>query len=458
MRSFRLWPPPASDGLLATLVFCALLALPCAAQRRAGALTAVTPGLKTMAPVPAGAQFDSGGHLDVQGATRAYLDEIAADKKAASDKYFEGKYWLTLWDALCSIAVLLLLLCTRASVKMRDVAERVTRFRSVHAWVYFAEFSVATFALGLPLTIFEDFYREHIYGQSHQPFAGWLRDALVAFAVSVVLGGLLVAVLYWVVRRAPRTWHLWGTAVFIAFFALSALIAPVYLAPLFNTYQPVQNAAVTVPVLKMAHANGIPVDKLVESNASKQTTNVSANVSGLFGTTRITLNDNLLNTASLPEIEAVTGHEMGHYVLHHVIKLIIEFGVLFFIFFSVLRWWLESLQRRRGPRWGTRGIDDLALLPAAVMAITVLTLLATPITNTMIRSHEAEADMYGLNASRQPDGFAQAMLKLGQYRKMEPGPVEEFLFFDHPSGRTRIIEAMRWKAQNLQIVKGNEGY
>ncbi len=411
-----------------------------------------------MTPIPPGARFDSNGHLDVERATRAYLDEIPRDKKAASDKYFEGKYWLTLWDAVYSIAVLLLLLFTRVSVKMRDVAERVTRLRWIHAWIYFAQFSLVTFVLGLPLTIFEGFYREHIYQQSHQAFAGWMRDTLVALAVNVVFGGLLVAVLYWVVRRAPRTWHMWATAVLIVFLAMEALIGPVYLAPLFNTYQPVQNAAVTVPLLKMAHANGIPVDKLMENNASKQTTNVSANVSGLFGTARITLNDNLLNTASLPEIEAVTGHEMGHYVLHHVLKFLVESAVLVFVIFSLLRWWLESMQSRRGERWGTRGIADLALFPAAVMAMTVLLLLATPITNTMTRSQEAEADMYGLNASRQPDGFAEAMLKLAQYRKMEPGPVEEFIFFDHPSGRTRIIEAMRWKAENFETVKQGEAY
>ena len=301
MHSSRLWSPCIGRTLFAALLFCALFVLPCAAQRPADGLTP-TP------PIPSGAQFDSSGHLDVQQATRAYLDQISADKKAASDKYFEGKYWLILWDALYSIAVLLLLLFSGLSAKMRNVAERSTRFRWIHAWVYFAEFSVVTFVLSLPLTIYESFYREHIYQQSHQSFAGWLRDSLVAFAVSVVLGGLLVAMLYWVVRRAPRTWHLWATVVFIAFMSLGALIAPVYLAPLFNTYKPVGNPAVTVPVLKMAHANGIPVDKLVENNASKQTTNVSANVSGLFGTTRITLNDNLLNTASLPEIEAVTGH------------------------------------------------------------------------------------------------------------------------------------------------------
>jgi STE24 endopeptidase len=436
--------------LLTAIAFFSLV-LPCAAQVTSKSLT-------PMAPIPAGAQFDTAGHLDVQQATRAYLKEIPADKKEASDKYFEGGYWLVLWDALYSIAVLLLLLFSGVSVKMRNLAERVTRFRWIHVWIYFAQFSVVTFVLGLPLTIYEGFYREHIYQQSHQPFAGWMRDQMVSLAVGVVLGGVLVAVLYWVVRRAPRTWHLWATAVFIVFVAFAALIGPVYLAPLFNTYQPVQNPAVTVPVLKMAHANGIPVDKLVEVDASKQTTNVSANVSGLFGTTRITLNDNLLNTSSLSEIEAVTGHEMGHYVLHHVLKSLFPSALLFFVFFSLLRWWLESMQRRRGQRWGTRGIDDVALLPAALLAITVLMLLATPITNTMTRSQEAEADMYGINASRQPDGFAMSMLKLGQYRKMEPGPVEEFIFFDHPSGRTRITEAMQWKAQNFQTVKECEGY
>jgi len=415
-------------------------------------------GLVAMAPVPAGAQSDANGHLDAERATRAYLDEIAPDKRAASNRYFEGKYWLTLWDALYAIGMFLLLLYSGLSVRMRDMAERVTRFRWVHTWVYFAMFSIVIFLLGFPLAVYEGFYREHIYEQSHQAFAGWMRDQTVGLVLSIVLAGLLVAALYRLVQRLPRTWHLWGTAVTIVFLAFGALIGPVYIAPLFNTYKPVQNQAVTVPVLKMAHANGIPVDKVVESDASRQTTNVSANVSGLFGTTRITLNDNLLRTSSLPEIEAVTGHEMGHYVLNHIVKSIVENTVLFFVFFVLLRAWMESMQRRHGARWGTRGIDDVALLPAAALAITVLGLLATPITNTMVRTQEYEADMYGLNASRQPDGFAQAMLKLGQYRKMEPGPMEEAIFFDHPSGRTRIGAAMRWKSENVKLIEEGATY
>ena len=69
----------------------------------------------------------------------------------------------------------------------------------------------------------------------------------------------------------------------------------------------------------------------------------------------------------------------------------------------------------------------------------------------MTRAMEREADVFGLNAARQPDGSAQVDLKLGQYRKLDPGPAEEFIFFDHPSGHTRILDAMDWKSQNLGI-------
>jgi STE24 endopeptidase len=187
-------------------------------------------------------------------------------------------------------------------------------------------------------------------------------------------------------------------------------------------------------------------------DASKQSTHVSANVSGLLSTTRITLNDNLLRTCSLEEIEDTTGHEMGHYVLNHIYKGLTETVVVVFVMFLLLRVWLESLQRRHGTRWGTTSIFDPALLPGVILIVTVMGLLMTPLSNTMTRTQEREADLFGLNASRQPDGSAQVDLKLGQYRKLDPGPVEEFIFYDHPSGHTRIKDAMDWKSENAGVA------
>ena len=95
--------------------------------------------------------------------------------------------------------------------------------------------------------------------------------------------------------------------------------------------------------------------------------------------------------------------------------------------------------------------SDPAVLPLVVLLASIFLFVLTPISNTQTRTDEHEADMYGINASRQPDGFAQAAIHLGEYRKMKPGPVEEWIFFDHPSGCNRIRDAMRWKAENLSV-------
>lgn len=94
-------------------------------------------------------------------------------------------------------------------------------------------------------------------------------------------------------------------------------------------------------------------------------------------------------------------------------------------------------------------MGDLAVIPLLFLLISLFFFALTPVRNTVIRTMEYEADIFGLNAARQPDGFAEVALKLGEYRKLAPTPLEEFIFYDHPSGRTRIFSAMRWKAENL---------
>jgi STE24 endopeptidase len=125
--------------------------------------------------------------------------------------------------------------------------------------------------------------------------------------------------------------------------------------------------------------------------------------------------------------------------------------VVIVIFFAFLKWSLETSLARWGERWKIRGIGDTAVLPLVFLIGSFFGFVYTPFANTHIRTNEHEADMYGLNASRQPDGFAQAAIHLGEYRKMSPGPAEEWLFFDHPSGRNRIHDAMQWKSENLQL-------
>jgi STE24 endopeptidase len=397
--------------------------------------------------VPAAA--NSQPAFNVEAATRAYLNQLTAAQKSRSDAYFEGGYWLQLWQYLWSAGIALLLLQTRLSARIRDFAVHRTRFKPLQTALYALAYILLTSALMLPLIIYSDFFREHQYGMTTQGFGSWFGDQLKGLLVSVIFGCPLIVALMGIVRRLQNSWHIWGAVVALAFIILGIVFGPVFIAPMFNKYTLLSDPKVLNPVLRLAHANGIATDKVYEVDASRQTTRVSANVSGFLGTMRITLNDNLINRSSLPEIEAVMAHEMGHYVLNHVYKMVLFLGVIIVVGFAFLRFAANWLIARAGPRWKISDIGDVAVLPLAALLLSTYFFCLTPVMNTFIRTQEMEADMFGLNAARQPDGFAQAALKLSEYRKMEPTPLEEWFFFDHPSGATRIRTAMRWKAENL---------
>jgi STE24 endopeptidase len=382
---------------------------------------------------------------DAAAATQAYLDRLPPKVVARSNAYFEGGYWLQLWNFLLALVVSVILLGGRRSARVRDWAQRVGRRAFLRDAIYGAYFVVASFVIELPLSIYQGFVREHQYGMATQTFGPWFGEQLIGLAVTSLILGLGVALLYAAIRRAGQSWWLWGTAVAVALLVVVLLIGPIWIDPLFNTYKPVENGEIKTAVLAMAKADGVPADNVYEFDASRQTTRVSANVSGIFGTAAVRLNDNLLRRSSLPEIRAVMGHELGHYVMNHVYKGILEFAVLIMVGFLVAQWAMGRLLARFGARLGLQGVGDVASLPMLSAVFAVFLFLATPISNTLIRSQEIEADRFGLNLAREPRGAAEAFLKLTEYRKPDPGPIEEFVFFDHPSTRFRIHDAMRWR-------------
>lgn len=405
------------------------------------------------AEAPAAAP-QAGAAFDPEAATEAYLARLSPEARARSDAYFEGGYWLDLWDFLLRLGVAWLLLGTRLSARMRDAVERFTRFRFLQAVLYAIGYLLLAALLSFPLALYEDYFREHQYGMATQGFGDWMGDQLKGLAVGLVFGSLIIAALYAVFRKVPRTWWLWGAALMLVFAVVGLLIAPVFIAPLFNTYTELNRPTLRESILSLARANGIPADHVYVYDASRQTTRVSANVSGVAGTMRISLNDNLLNRTSPAGVRAVMGHEMGHYVLNHIEESIVFFGVIIVLGFAFVRWGFGRMVARRGERWEVRGIADLAGLPLLVAVFSVYFFLMTPFLRTYIRVNEVEADIFGLNAAREPDGFAEVSLMLSEYRKIDPGPIEEWIFFDHPSGRNRILMAMRWKAEQLGARSG----
>jgi STE24 endopeptidase len=382
-------------------------------------------------------------------AREGLLSTRPAAKRARSDSYFEGGYWLLLWQPLVTLLIAGILYRTGIAVRLRDKAESVFKRRFLQALVFVAMLSVVLWLMNLPWDFYVGFIREHKYGLSNQTVGSWFGDSLKGLLPALLLSSPVGALLYLGIRRSPRHWWLAASIATPFLLTLLLIIAPVFIAPLFNTYRPLTDARVRDPILSLARANGVPADNVYQFDASKQTTRISANVSGALGTIRVSLNDNLLNRCTPAEVKAVMAHELGHYVLDHMIHLTVYFSLVIAAGLAFTHWFFGAVTRRWGAGWGLRGIDDLAGLPLLLAGLGIFLLLATPIQSTISRTIESEADIFGLNAAREPDAFATVALKLAEYRKLAPGRLEEFVLFDHPSGYSRIFMSMRWKAEHL---------
>jgi STE24 endopeptidase len=405
-----------------------------------------------MAATPAIADAPAAAHFDAEAATAAYIATIPPKALARSDAYFEGGYWLQLWDLVVGLAVAWLLLSTGWSRRVRDFAERTTRFKWLQVTIYGAIYFLLITLLTLPWAAYEGYFREHQYGMSNQDLAGWLGDTGKELLINLVFGALAVTVIYAVMRKLTRTWWIWGAAFVVFLLAFQTLISPILLEPVFNKFYPLADGPLKQQILSLARANEIPVTNVYEFDASKQTTKISAHVSGLMGTAQISLNDNLVNRTSPEAIRAVLGHEMGHYVLNHGYKFLLPVGLIALLGFVFVARAFSRFAAGRAAQWGIRDVTDPAGLPLLAALFSIYLFVCTPVLNTITRTMEEEADAFGLNASRAPDGFAQAAVAVAEYRKMKPGPVEEILLYDHPSGWNRIHRAMLWKAENINAA------
>lgn len=433
-----------------TLLLLAVLAFaPFVAAEDAPATDAAAPlEAKVALVVPAGAAAGPG--FDVDRATQAWIDTLSPEQRARSDAYFEGGYWLQLFGFIYGLATAWVFLGLRVSAWMRDRAEAMVRNPTAQSAVYALLHVPFATLLSLPLGWYTGFVREHEYGMATQTLAEWLGDQGKGLIVGMIAGAIFIALIYLVIRRVGRAWWAWGTAVTMAFLVFLLALGPVLIDPLFNDYKPLPNGPLRDNILGVAHATGVPASEVYWFDASRQTKRISANVSGFGESTRIALNDNLLNRSPQESIEAVMGHELGHYVLNHIVEMMVYFAAVVLGGFLFVAWGFERAVARWGQRWGVRGIADPAGLPLFGALFSVWMFALTPVMNSIVRTNEAEADRFGIAVSGQADGFAFVAMQLSEYRKISPGEWEEVVFYDHPSGRNRVRAAMEWKAEQLR--------
>jgi STE24 endopeptidase len=385
--------------------------------------------------------------FDPDEATRQWLATMGPEATARSNSYFEGGYWIQFANAGLSIAIGMLMMILGVAKGVRSWLEKTVKFYFLVALGMAFVYSLIGNLLTFPFTYYVGFVREHEFGLATQTFGAWFVEYLQGAAIGLVVGSLAIALLYLIIRATKRTWWIWGTAASIGFLLFIGMLAPVYIAPIFNTYTPMQEGALRTDILHMAQANGVPANDVLVFDVSRQSNRVTANVSGFADTTRISLSDTLIERASPNGVREVMGHEIGHYVLDHTTSITAMFAILIAVVFALANVMFNWLTK--GERWGVRDIADPAGMPLLFSIMGLLFALATPIQNNIIRYHEHQADIFGLNASREPDGFAETALLLSEYRKMEPSPLELWFFYDHPSGYQRIHMAMQWKAHEM---------
>jgi len=379
--------------------------------------------------------------FNVDAATARFIDGLGPTALQKAHDYTVGKEWMLLWGLVVSAIVTWLIV--RSGVLDGLEAKLQRRGLALRAFVIGLVYLIISALLTLPWSLYADWWREKGYGRTSQPLGDFLFQGGISLAIGALLGGIFLMLLYLLIRKAGRTWWLWSGGLTAIVLAVVMLLAPVLIEPLFNKYEPVPPGKVRDAVVEMAGRAGVPPNKVYMYNGSRQSNNFTANAGGVGSTARVAISDVALKDASLAEVRAVTGHEIGHYVLKHS-----WWGILFFSVLAIVLFWLaDRLYPRFARFFGSRAaIADPAGVPVLLFIASFFGLLASPLLNTFSRTLESQADLYSLQTENLPDALSSALVKTAEYRYPRPGKLEEIVFYDHPSVEARVHRAMEWKA------------
>jgi STE24 endopeptidase len=378
---------------------------------------------------------------EVQAATARYIDSLGPAALQKAHDYTVGKEWMLLWALVVAAAVTWLIV--KSGILDKLAARVGDRWRSLQAFVISLVFLLVSAILTLPWTLYDSYFREKAYGRTSQPLSDFLGQLALSTAINALITALFLVGVYWLMRRTGKSWWLWSGALTAVALTVVILLAPIFVEPLFNKYEPVPPGQVRDAIVAMAQRAGIPPERVFMFNGSRQSNNFTANAGGVGNTARVAISDVAIGKASLDEVRAVTGHEIGHYVLKHT-----WYGILFYAVAAIVLFWLaERLFPRFARAFGSNAsIGDPRGVPVLLFMVSFFGLLTLPIFNTFSRMIETQADAYSLRTENRPDGLSNALVKTAEYRYPRPGAVEEIVFYDHPSVERRVRTAMEWKA------------
>ena len=292
--------------------------------------------------------------------------------------------------------------------------------------------------VSLPLSFYSHFIVEHQFGLSNQTFARWVRNWSLSNVLTLVLGAVLNAGLFWIIWHTGAYWWLIAAAAFFIVSIVLGQLAPVIIMPLFYKIEPIENAELDTRMKNLAAGTGITIEGVYRLGLSADTQKANAMLAGLGRTRRVLMGDTLLEKFTPEEIDVIFAHELGHHVHRHIPKMIATGVVVslagFYVIDRAIVWWA-----------GVPTVADAptASLPLVMFTLTAFSLLLSPLQNVISRFYERQCDRYALRRTNNRAAYRSAFWKLARLNKADtdPHPLEVFLLHSHPPIAERLALA-----------------
>lgn len=377
--------------------------------------------------------------------TENHPETLDPERQEKAREYAAVRRRFMLLDLALGTGLLILWLVTGWSAALRDWITSWTSSPWLAVAAYGGIFGGFFLLADLPLAYYTGFILPHRYDQSNQTLQGWFTDLVKSTALAAVLGGLLIEILYYLLRTAPETWWIWTGGVVVLFSAVLANLAPVLIFPLFYDFEPLgeKYQELEQALLALAEKAGTKVRGVYSFDISRRTKSANAGLTGLGSSQRIIVGDNMLEEFTDDEIETVLAHELGHQVHHDIIlgmafQSVLNFGGLY----------LASLALRWGAAaFNFQGVADLAALPLFGLVMGAFGLITMPLSNAYSRWRERMADRYALRATGKREAYASALTRLANQNLAEADPDRwvKWLLLSHPPLQERIAAALPGK-------------
>jgi STE24 endopeptidase len=313
----------------------------------------------------------------------------------------------------------------------------------VQQLVLLAAFATIGALLELPFTLWQIFRLEERFGFNKMSWGLWLRDTAVSTLIGAAIGLPIAALILWIMGAAGTLWWLWAWAAWMGFNLLLMIVYPMFIAPLYNKFKPLDDPTVKERVTALMKRCGFRAKGLFVMDGSRRSAHANAYFTGFGASKRVVFYDTLLRQLNAAEMEAVLAHELGHFKHRHIVKRLASMFALSLAGFALLGWlstqaWFYGglgVQPNMAP---TAPNDALALL-LFMLAVPVFGFFVAPLAARLSRKHEFEADAYAVAQTSSAD-LSAALLKLYQDNAstLTPDPVFVKFYYSHPPASERL--------------------